>query len=379
MYLVVNGDNVGEQLSDIIVNDDVQGFEQTSNKFNQARQAIDEMVQQAGGRVVVSNADEAVYELPESDYSQLADQIMQSYKEAAGTSVTIGSGPSLSQAYKALNDGKEAGKDQYMPYSDNDQQENDEDVDFQGDTGEEQAPDMQEEYLDSNIDDSEDSEQLVPDNTTEDEMQEDVDGIDQDSNTDQDPEFGQDFDDDQTQDTENADFEESEFQDDDSDFTDIDEEGEHEDIHSLLASHMADDEDMEYSDEQSEDDIPFLQDHEIGGDEDSSPEMMEDDQEMGDEMAQDPMQDETPQDDAPQTDDELKQRIMMSLQQFKENKGAIEQAKQTDPEAYQSMISMLQAMIAMAKQLGVSVDEQPDMQDDQMVQPAPQGQPVPKM
>lgn len=412
MYLVVNGDNISEQLSDTIVNDDVQGFEQTSNKFNQARQSIDAMVEQAGGRVVVSNADEAVYELPDSDYSDLANQIMQSYKEAAGTSITIGSGSTLSQAYKALSDGKDAGKDQYMPFSDQDQGE--EDTDFSGDVSEEEVPE------DQDMDMQDGDEQLVPDNSTEEDQNEEMDGINQESNTDSQEEFGDDFSDDQTGDSGDSEFapndfaeqdgsedqadmegqdqvesedsfgtdDESQFgEDDESDFTDVDEDGEHEDIHSLLASHMAEgdegeegdvQEDNMSDDQMSDDDIPFLQDHEVHQGEES---------EMGteqDPMQEDPMADQQQMDgdsQAPESDEQLKQRIMMSLQQFKENKGAIEQARQSDPAAYESMINMLQAMIAMAKQLGVSVDEsaQPQQDDQGQMSAPPQGQPVPKM
>ena len=58
-----------------------------------------------------------------------------------------------------------------------------------------------------------------------------------------------------------------------------------------------------------------------------------------------------------QDNSELKQKIMQSLQSFKQNKPIIEQAKQADPEFYGSIMNMLQSMIEMAKQLNMNPEQ----------------------
>lgn len=63
-------------------------------------------------------------------------------------------------------------------------------------------------------------------------------------------------------------------------------------------------------------------------------------------------------DDSQENNDELKQKIMQSLQSFKQNKGMIEQAKQADPQFYSSIMNMLQSMIEMAKQLNISPEQE---------------------
>ena len=64
-----------------------------------------------------------------------------------------------------------------------------------------------------------------------------------------------------------------------------------------------------------------------------------------------------------QDNSELKQKIMQSLQSFKQNKAMIEQAKQADPEFYGSIMNMLQSMIEMAKQLNMNPEQDLEHQD----------------
>jgi hypothetical protein len=48
--------------------------------------------------------------------------------------------------------------------------------------------------------------------------------------------------------------------------------------------------------------------------------------------------------------EQVKQKVMTILDKVKKNKAQLEQLKQTNPEAYQSMMHMVQAMISMAKE-----------------------------
>ena len=95
VYVVLNGDNVGDELGDNIVNDNVQGFQESSNKFNQARGKLDQLAQQQGGKVIVSNGDESVYCLPQESAESFAQAAMQSFESDSGKTLTVGIGSSL--------------------------------------------------------------------------------------------------------------------------------------------------------------------------------------------------------------------------------------------------------------------------------------------
>jgi hypothetical protein len=355
IYLVINGDNTSEGLSQNIVNDDVQGLADNTGKIDSTRKVIDGIVQEAGGKVIISASDEAVYELPSSDYSELAQKIMQTYKESLGNSVTVGMGSTLSQAYEALINGKNTGKDKYVSY-DSMEEKSPEDMDEQSE--EMEVPEINE----GNSQEMEDQPSFHED---EDDMPEqDEDDMDFDDS------FVPEDMEEQSDEMESP--ENMEEQSDNDEFVEDEDEMDHKDIHSLLSHHLGLQDEENEDEEQDMEDIPYLQPHEHEQEQGESSEF-ENEGEVNEGDLQGQVSDESEGEEQSNEEEtskeELKQKIAESLRQFKENKGAIEEARLNDPEAYKSMINMLRAMIEMAKQLNIDVSEQEsEMPTDSMEQ-----------
>lgn len=339
-FLVINGDDTSSDLGEAIANDDSQSLIDLSQRFNQAREAIDQQIQQLGGQIIVSNSDEAVYQLPAESVQELAEQIRQAYQDSSGKTLTVGSGETLSQAYKALIHGKSAGKDQYNPYSEDmdseEYEETDEHPEFSDISDEESE--QPEQDLDQQDENS--PEQIEDEYSNEgDEWVED-DGEEMPAD-DMEMEDDQEFSEEDPEDDQNIPM----LSEDDIHSEEMDEEQPqtHQDIHGLLSEHMGESQEMpleeqspEMMDEMPEEQIPI---------DESQPEEMDEDTQA------------------------LKQKIAQTLEQFRQNKGVIEQSKQTDPAAYQATMNMLQAMIEMAKKLSIPTDDMesqsPEMEQGQ--------------
>lgn len=115
IYIAVNGDDVGSRIGDAIANDDHEGLAQASSSIQNAHDSIDQWVDSIGGKKVTSAGDDAIYLVPEQAVNDL-DSIREDYKQQSGHGLTIGVGPSMSQASKALIYGKLNGKDQTIHY-----------------------------------------------------------------------------------------------------------------------------------------------------------------------------------------------------------------------------------------------------------------------
>ena len=115
IYIAVNGDDVGSRIGQAIANDDHEGLTQASSSIQGAHDSIDQWVNSIGGKKISSAGDDAIYMVPEQAVNDL-DGIRESYKEQSGHGLTVGVGPSMSQASKALIYGKLNGKDQTIHY-----------------------------------------------------------------------------------------------------------------------------------------------------------------------------------------------------------------------------------------------------------------------
>ncbi len=115
IYIAINGDDVGSRIGDAIANDDHEGLAQASSSIQNAHDSIDQWVDSIGGKKVTSAGDDAIYLVPEQAVNDL-DSIREDYKQQSGHGLTVGVGPSMSQASKALIYGKLNGKDQTIHY-----------------------------------------------------------------------------------------------------------------------------------------------------------------------------------------------------------------------------------------------------------------------
>lgn len=141
IYLAVNGDSVGERIGNAIAQDNHEELQSITSAIQNAHDTIDQWVDSIGGKKISSAGDDAIYLVPEQAVNDL-DDIREQYKQESGHGLTVGVGPSMSQASKALIYGKLNGKDQtihyepmiedYLSEEDEDQPEVPEQADVQG-------------------------------------------------------------------------------------------------------------------------------------------------------------------------------------------------------------------------------------------------------
>ncbi len=115
IYIAINGDDVGNRIGEAIANDDHEGLSQASSAIQGAHDNIDQWVDSIGGKKISSAGDDAIYLVPEQAVNDL-DGVREQYKQESGHGLTVGVGPSMSQASKALIYGKLNGKDQTIHY-----------------------------------------------------------------------------------------------------------------------------------------------------------------------------------------------------------------------------------------------------------------------
>lgn len=391
LYLAGDFDNAGQLVGSAVLMDDAVGLKNISDKINAGLEAAKAWVAQNGGQIISAGGDEFSAMFEDASCENMIEDARNQWGQAAGFTLTIGVGNSLSQAGKALIAGKLHGKNVTLRY--------DQDVeDFLKQVHEEHPQDggeaekMNEHYLDhvyggqdddiqgeeheQNVDPSEWSEEEPQDEEMQSEMQEEM------PEDDLSPEGEEGLDVPAGEDEEGFQEELEPSQDEGA-----------EDVHAMIQApesqdDMSDDagipDDEELPEFDAEDDLG-LDDLDTGSDiTDEEPldipvnPAAEDqiDPESDDEATKDEMdlQGEAPQEAPAEGDDmqdlaamldgagsvdEIYQRIAQNLEQFKQNKDIIEQIKESNPELYATIIGLFQNLIELAKETsGEPVDEQ---------------------
>jgi hypothetical protein len=332
-FIAINGDDVGKGIGNAVASDDYKGLSKLSQNIKNSHKMIEDWVQSQGGEIITSNGDEGLYSIPSGACSEL-ENIKSQYQQMSQNTLTIGVGSSMSEASKALIYGKLNEKNQIVEYfpeiesylSDEDEEDIPEDeLPETDDIGDERDSELEEE---AGI--SEEGQEEFPPEEGEldpDIIEDDEENVDNALPEDASPE---------ELDAEDG----EEFEDDGESFEDDGDELQPEDV----ANGNLDEDDQEG--EEGNDRYNMLQDM-IHGHLDEDGDGVDNDEEYnGDE------------EDA--VNEELKRDIFNALQGFKNNKEMLEQAKQENPELYQSLITMLRSMIQMAKQVNYNPEEDLD-------------------
>ncbi|HLD91705.1 MAG TPA: mCpol domain-containing protein [Patescibacteria group bacterium] len=426
IYVSINGDNIGSELGQAIASDDHEGLGKLSQSIKDNHSEIDQWVESKQGRVIVSSGDESIFEIPIEAAQELEGirdryKEMSGHSLTIGVGSTM-SESSKALIYGKMNGKNQIVE--YSPEVDKFLAENnvdedseipeDENIQENADSSIEDDSDVPEESEDSdlegipeedNIPASEEVSEEVSeedmsegDTVPEDEVKEtgfdeestepEIDNIDESTEGEEMPEedVSEEGEENSEENLEDISEEAPELSEDDENYFDINPD----EIEELKPEHVANG-DLTYQGDQQEnskdeEDYVGPQDEDgLEGDSEGEEMPEENSEEGGDRYdmlsnmihghlsdQQDPNEseemsegEEIPEDMQDGQEDnssELKQDIFNALQGFKQNKAMLEDAKENNPELYQSLITMLRSMIQMAKQLN-GYDPEEDMQD----------------
>ncbi len=383
-YVAVDADNAGVAIGEAVLNDDTDSLSSISQNINGGTQIFTQWAEFNGGEVISNGSDEAIVRVPITSVHEL-ETLKIKYQDQTGFKISIGMGESVSSAAKALIYAKMNGKDQIVDYSPEMEEAMKQAMSPEGvvesentlphqEVSEEEIPDHEQELAPEEkaihdetemVSDEEEIEQeemaAIGEETLEEEMPEEeamdemVDSvnpqeedIDLDGRPDQDEVHGEITPEDDIDGDGDVEHEEA-----------IAVEAEAEEGYSDEAD-FADEEEEEFIDEESTELKESIEgemseeDGEIPAEEVAEEEMPEEDGFMLDEEHALPEEEgELPMEEEESADSEsLKSIIFESLQNFKQNREYLEGMSSENPELYNSLIYVLQAMIEMARELG---------------------------
>lgn len=115
VYLTGDGDDIGQQVGRMSINDDVEGLKAIDEKIQAGGQVFAEFAESNDGEVIGIGGDEIRIMVPEDAIERLDDAISE-YEEVTGFTISIGLGKKLSEADKAMIIAKFKGKDQVVTW-----------------------------------------------------------------------------------------------------------------------------------------------------------------------------------------------------------------------------------------------------------------------
>ena len=116
LFIAADMDDAGKQVGRAVLGDNPELLSQVSAKIDGGIQDLLSWVMSVGGRRISSGGDEGTFSIPADKYQDL-EKIRQIIKNKSGFNMTIGCGNTLSEAGKALIQGKLSGKNQIVQYS----------------------------------------------------------------------------------------------------------------------------------------------------------------------------------------------------------------------------------------------------------------------
>lgn len=113
VYITGDGDDIGQQVGRMSIEDDVKGLQAMDKKIQAGGQVFAEFAESNDGEVIGIGGDEIRIMVPMDALEQLDDTISQ-YEEVTGFTISLGVGKKLSEADKAMIIAKFKGKDQVV-------------------------------------------------------------------------------------------------------------------------------------------------------------------------------------------------------------------------------------------------------------------------
>lgn len=115
LFVSFDGDNIGSKVGQAVLMDDVEGLHSVSEKIDHAQEAISDWVESNDGVMISKGGDQGIFVIDESMEHEL-ESIRHAYLDITGSTLTVGTGHTLSQSGKALIAGKLMGKDILVKY-----------------------------------------------------------------------------------------------------------------------------------------------------------------------------------------------------------------------------------------------------------------------
>ena len=402
-YVAIDADDVGETVGGAVLSNDTEKLSSISGKINSGIQIFAKWAEYNGGSVISSGSDEGIFEIPVASLDSL-EELKEQYQKQTGFTVSIGIGDKISDAAKALIYAKVNGKNQIVDYSpeieeamkqsisgDMNQVDTDPNNKLPGGVGDDtDESDLPKDELDEGVEEEKEhtddkgvAKEIATDHLTKDpeyysklkevegdkkpETEAKDEGLEEESEDFENP-SKEDLDQDGQPDESEAHGKLSEKE-------DLDEDGDIEHEEAMAAKSKQKD---KYSDEEdTEDEIPEdeeggelsealaaeMDDEQIGDEESLADEIIAEENESEESVPEEESSEETegqseeiPENEAESAesldDQALKQAIFESLQIFKQNKELLDSLSAQNPDLYNALITSLQAMIEMAKELG---------------------------
>lgn len=399
MIFILNGDNVGEKMSEHVMSNDAEGLKASSDSISAAIKQIIDSIENMGGTILSNSGDEVIASLDNAD-SDILNQIKQMFEGSTGHTATIAIGETLDQTAKALVYAKmnQPGEIvQYDPSMDEElagEQGQEDSSSEQGQEGEQEPESNENNQLadSSQNDEQEESDEQSQDNLpvgnesdkktvkmpvdeAVSEHEELVDVLNSPSHEDDKAEAekqGQELDQYKEQQQE-ANQEEAGSDDQEGQLNDMIQQDMESEDNGEQSSESEDNGEEDFGDvnsedgsEQSEDDIPFLNEDDIAQEgQEQDPNMEGQEQFQDGSMDEQDVGQEQEQEQSPEIQN-LKNQIGQSLMVFKENKQIIDSIEQSNPDLYAALHAMISSMVDMGNMLIGSPDESQDSQDGSM-------------
>jgi len=415
-YIAVDADDVGESVGGAVLSNDTKQLSEISQKINAGVQIFAKWAEYNGGSIISSGSDEGIFQVPVSSIDEL-EELKQQYEKQTGFSISIGVGDTVSSAAKALIYAKMNGKNQIVDYSPEieevmkqsmggnlEEKEKTSENKLPGGVGDNTDPkSLDQEELEEgkeeekeHTNDEEVAEEIATDHLSEDpefyEKESEEESSDEEPVTEEENEEpSEDLDNDGLDDKEESHGKITEED-------DIDEDGEV-DHEEAMISRAASKEKYKQKEENTDEDLSQALEAEMEGNpsdeeaiadeivaeeetpaEESTEEASNQETPVLEEESEEENTDEEPVVEEENTDEEsfndetLKQAIFESLQIFKQNRDLLNALSTENPDLYNALITSLQSMIEMAKELGYggygeSMEEFDEMNpDDYLVQ-----------
>lgn len=122
LFMAYDGDNAGRLVGQAILADDAEGLHEASSRIEHGHDIVSEWVQAHDGQVISGGGDEGTFVIPKQAVEDI-EHLRKDYQFATDLTMTVGVGASLSEAGKALMVGKFRGKDQVCHYDESIEQE----------------------------------------------------------------------------------------------------------------------------------------------------------------------------------------------------------------------------------------------------------------
>jgi len=115
VYLAIDADDAGRLVGQAVLGNDEAKLHEVSSNIDHGQDVIKAWVEQVGGKIVSFGGDECTAKIPSSSIEHV-EQLRSDYQFATGMTITVGVGSKLSEAGKSLMAGKFRGKDQTVQY-----------------------------------------------------------------------------------------------------------------------------------------------------------------------------------------------------------------------------------------------------------------------